>query len=162
VRFLAFPLALVAGASSLACINTDPAVFVAPTITAPAAMVVSAALGTGITNGAFNLDLHLGARASGPSTVKLGEFSILDAQQTGPIVSPLNVTSSTSFPVTVQQDSDVNAAFTFDTGSALLKSSVATQLCAAAGVVISGTIDDSLSGTSAGATSPVFHPAGCP
>jgi hypothetical protein len=163
VRFLAIVIVFV-GAPLLGCINTDAAVFVDPTLSAPAATVViePANQGTGIMNGAFHLDLHLGARASGPSTVKLGEFSILDAAQTGPIVSPLNVASSTAFPVTVQLDSDVNADFTFDTGVKLLPATDATPLCAAAGVVISGTIDDSLMGTSTVTTSPVFHLGGCP
>ncbi len=152
---------LLAAPPLLGCINTDPAVFVVPTLSTPAATVTEAALGTSF-SGSFNLDLHLGPRASGPSKVTLGEFSIEDAAQTTPIVSALKLTSTTTFPVTVELDSDVNADFTFGTGKGVVVSSVATQLCATAGVVISGTIQDSLMDTSTPTFSPVFHPSGCP
>ena len=161
MRFLAL---LLAAAPLLGCINTDPAVFVDPTLSAPTATVTSAPLGTTL-SGSFDLDLHLGPRASGPSTVTLGEFSIEDAAQTAPIGSSLTVASSTTFPVTVQLDSDVDADFTFGIGAdgaGTVTSTVATQLCAAAGVVISGTIHDSLMDTSTPTVSPVFHPSGCP
>jgi len=93
VRSLA--LLLVAAAVPLTgCVSTDPSIFVAPTISSPAATVSSSVLGTGITGGSFSLDLHLGPRADGSSTVTLGEFSILDATMTTSIVSPLDVTST--------------------------------------------------------------------
>jgi len=161
VRFLAL---LLAAAPLLGCINTDAAVFVDPTLSAPAATVTSAALGGGI-SGSFHLDLHLGPRASGPSTVTLGEFALEDAAQTAPIVASLLVASTTTFPVTVQLDSDVNADFTFGTGTdgpQSVKSTMVPQLCAAAGVVITATLSDSLQeGKSTVAVSPVFHPT-CP
>jgi hypothetical protein len=160
VRFLALLLAVT---PVLGCINTDPTIFVEPTLSAPAATVASSVLGTGITGGSFQLDLHLGPRASGPSTVTLGEFSIEDAAQTAPIVPSLTVASTPQFPVTVGLDSTVDTSFTFGTGADLLAPSVAAQLCAAAGVVISATINDSLQeGKPTVAVSPIFHPSGCP
>jgi hypothetical protein len=163
VRFLTM-LLLLAAVPLAGCINTDTAIFVAPTISAPEADVMLAAdmLGSTLTGG-FHLDLHLGARASGSSTVSIIDFSIVDAQQQGAIVPTLNVTSSTPFPATVQQDSDVNADFTFGSGTAFLTPDAKTGLCAAAGVIIEGSFRDSLeSGTSTTpAASPVFHPDGC-
>jgi hypothetical protein len=153
-------LFLILAAAPLAgCVNTDTAVFVDPTIDTPAATITSNALGTYITGGSFHLKLHLGARASGPSTVKLGEFSILDAQKKGDIVSPLDVTSTTQFPVTVQPDTDVDADFTLVMSTKSI-GDVGTQLCDPAGVVIGGTIQDSLvEGTSTPVSSAVFKPA---
>lgn len=160
VRFLALlVLAVFASAPLAGCINTDPTVFVAPTISAPAATVTSGVFGASIMGGTFHLDLHLGARASGPSTVMLGEFSILDATMKTTIVSPLNAASTTTFPVTVPQGGDVNADFTFDTGTKPLPMADGTELCTPAGVVIGATFQDSLmAGMSTLADSPVFEP----
>ncbi len=152
-------LALFALAAPLAgCPNTDTAVFVDPTLDMPAATVTANALGTGITGGSFHLKLHLGARASGPSTVTLGAFSVTDATKTNTVVPQLDVASTTVFPVTVEPDSDVDADFTFETGSKLLPADVGPKLCDPAGVVIHGTIDDALLGTSTPMDSPVFKP----
>src|SRR5262249_5350752 len=143
-----------------ACINTDAAVFVEPTATNPAATVMGSALGVSLT-GSFDLKLHLGPRATGPSMVTPGTFTILDAQQMGAIVSPLPVTTTPPFPVTVELDSDVNMAAKFDTGTTLLMTDVKTKLCDPAGVVIGGAIQDSLQNHATPFTSAVFHPAGC-
>ncbi len=159
VRSLA--LLLVAATVPLTgCVSTDPSIFVAPTISSPAVTVESSALGTGITSGGFSLDLHLGPRAAGSSTVTLGEFSILDATMTTPIVPTLDVTSTTTFPVTVAPGSDVTASFTFG-GTATLMPPAPMELCASAGVVIGGTVDDSLAGKQTPMYSDVFQVSGC-
>jgi hypothetical protein len=159
VRFrLLLPLA---PALLLGCPNTDTAVFVAPSLDNPACTVMSSVLGTGITSGSFQLSLHLGARASGTSMVSLGKFSLLDASMKTTIVDTLNVSSTTHFPVAVAQDSTVTADFTFDTGSALLPAGDGTALCASAGVVIGGSIQDSLQDGQTPVYSDVFHPSGC-
>jgi hypothetical protein len=150
-----------AAALLLGCPNTDTAIFVAPSIDDPACTVSSSVLGTGITGGAFQLSLHLGARASGTSMVSLGSFSILDATEKTTIVDVLKASSTTHFPVAVAQDSTVVADFTFDTGADLLPSNEATELCAPAGVVIGGSIQDSLEDGQTTAYSEVFHPSGC-
>jgi hypothetical protein len=154
-------LSLVAAAALPACINTDTAVFVDPTIAGtPTATVTSGALGAGISGGAFHLNLHLGARASGPSQVTLGEFQILDAGRKAAIVTPLLVDAgATMFPATVQPDSDLDVDFTFDTGTKTLPADVGTKLCDPAGVVIGGTIDDPLKGGATPFYSDVFHPS---
>ena len=143
-----------------ACVNTDAAVFVEPTIESPTITVAGGALGLTI-SGNFTLKLHLGPRASGPSQVSLGAFSILDAKQSAAI-TPLDIgSSSTQFPVTVDLDSDVSAGLPFTLGSKTLPSADKAKLCDAAGVVIGGTIQDSLLGGSTPFFSAIVHPAGC-
>jgi hypothetical protein len=165
VRYAAgvrFRLLLLAAASLLlGCPNTDTAIFVAPTIDDAACTVSSSVLGTGITSGAFQLSLHLGARASGTSMVTLGKFSILDATMKTTIVDTLAVSSGTHFPVAVAQNSTVVVDLTFSTGTSLLPSSEGTELCASAGVVIAGSIQDSLQDEQTTVYSDVFHPSGC-
>jgi len=145
---------------SLACVNTDAAVFVDPTLTQAEATVSGGTLGTSV-KGSFQLSLHLGPRATGPSQVNPGTFSILDAEQKGSIVSPLPVVSTTTFPVTVELDSDVDVAFTFDTGAKPLPADVMPKLCDPAGVVLGGAIEDSLQNHATPFASAVFHPSGC-
>jgi hypothetical protein len=151
---LALPLLLAA------CVNTDAAVFVEPTIESPTATVAGGALGVTI-SGKFTLKLHLGPRASGPSTVALGAFSILDSKQSAAITSVQLGSSSTQFPVTVDLDSDVSAALPFSLGSKTLPVGDKAKLCDAASVVIGGTIQDSLLGGSTPFFSAIVHPAGC-
>jgi hypothetical protein len=151
ILFLAAPL--LAG-----CPNTDTAVFVDPTIGTPTLDVGGSVLVTSI-KGSFPLDLHLGARASGPSQVSIGQFEIQDAKKTGAIVTPLPLDSgSTQFPVTVEPDSDVNVTLTFDEET---KQETVTKLCDPAGVIITGTIEDSLQDTATPVESAVVHPTGC-
>jgi hypothetical protein len=152
-----------AAALLLGCPNTDTAIFVAPSIDDPACTVSSSVLGTGITSGAFQLSLHLGARASGTSMVSLGSFSILDATEKTTIVDALKVSSTTHFPVAVAQDSTVVADFTLgDMGMPqILSESEGMDLCAPPGVVIGGSIQDSLEDGQTTAYSDVFHPSGC-
>jgi hypothetical protein len=142
VRFLALPLVF-AAAPLAACVNTDTAVFVAPTLTAPSATVTMVTFGTSLT-GSFTLDLHLGARAAGPSTVTNPAFSIVDAQATGDIVSLSSVMGDKSFPLIVQPDSDTIVHFTFDSGNNPLMKSDYMPLCMPAGVQIKGAVTDSL------------------
>jgi hypothetical protein len=160
VRFFALGFILVAAAPLGGCVSTDTAIFVTPKITAPAAMVLSATLGATVT-GSFDLDLHLGPRASGPSTVTLGEFSILDAAQKGPIVTPLSLTGSLGSSIIVLPDSDAQGLFMFSEGTKTLPNTVVPSLCASAGVVIGGAFRDSLTGMSTPVSSSVFHVSGC-
>ena len=143
------------------CPNTDAAVFVDPSIDAPTLAVQSSALGTGL-HGGFTLSLHLGARASGPSQVSLGQFEIQDAQMKGAIVSPLVLDAgATMLPVTVSPDSDVTVTLTFDTGAKPLPADLAAKLCDPAGVVITGTIQDSLQTGATPVDSAVIKATGC-
>ncbi|MFS8070689.1 MAG: hypothetical protein ACMG6S_30355, partial [Byssovorax sp.] len=81
--------------------------------------------------------------------------------QTAAITAVQIGTTSTQFPVTVDLDSDVSAALTFDLGNKLLPIEVKGQLCDPAGVIISGTIQDSLLGSATPFFSWVVHPTGC-
>jgi hypothetical protein len=152
---LALPL-LLAG-----CVNTDPTVFVEPSLEDVTATVKGGALGATV-SGAMTLNLHLGPRASGPSQVELGAFAILDAQQSAEITALTLGASSIPFPTTVDVDSDVSAALPFDLGSKTISADDGTKLCAKAGVVFRCTIQDSLLGGSTPFFSDVVHPAGCP
>ena len=142
------------------CPNTDPAVFVDPTISSPEATLGGSVLGIELT-GSCSLDLHLGARAAGSSYVTLDEFSLVTASDKSPIVTPLPVTTSPELPLTVDQDSDVVVAITFDTGNSLLPSSDKDAICAPGGVVIQGAIDDSLADAPTPVFSAAFDPSGC-
>ena len=155
VVVFALPIALAA------CVNTDAAVFVEPTIESPTAVVKGGALGVTI-EGSFTLKLHLGPRASGPSTVDLRDFTILDAKQSGTL-APIEISkSSITFPTTVDLDSDVASDLTFDVGTKTITAATKTKLCDAAGVVIGGVIQDSLQATATPFFSPIVHPTGCP
>jgi hypothetical protein len=143
------------------CVNTDAAVFVEPTIESPTATVDSNPLGTQI-SGSFTLKLHLGPRASGPSQVTLGAFSILDSARSAAITAVQLATTSTQFPATVDLDSDVSASLLFNLGSKTLPEDPNKgKLCDPAGVVIGGIIEDSLLGDSTPFFSSIVHPAGC-
>lgn len=158
MRSKASPLLLLAPLLA-GCPNTDAAVFVEPAIESPALLVTSSVLNTGVTGG-FTLKLHLGARASGSSQVSVGQFEIMDASMKTALITPLPLDAgSTPLPVTVAQDSDVSVAFTFED---MLAKDVAATLCDPAGLVVSGTLQDSLQNTATPVDSAVFHATGCP
>ena len=154
------PLALVALLTGCD-VDTDAAVFVDPSISGPSATVAASTLGTSL-EGGFGLRLHLGPRASGASQVGIGQFSIQGADQKTTIVSPLEVAADKTFPVTVDVDSDVDVAFTFDTGAKHLPKEKAQELCPADGIIVSGVIQDSLQDGATPVYSPAFHASGCP
>jgi hypothetical protein len=163
VRSLAILFLVAACGPLTGCVSTDTSIFVVPTIASPTVTVKSGALGTGITAVSFALDLHLGPRADGESTVTLGEFNIVDATMTTDIGKPLNVIGDMMFPVIVLPGSDVDTNFTLDpTAMTTLSGPDAMALCAAAGVVIGGAVDDSLAGNHDPVYSAVFKPSGCP
>lgn len=134
------------------CPNTDAAVFVEPTIGDANVTVSSGALGTNM-KGSFELHLHLGARASGASTVNLESFTIVDAN--GNDAADLKLTSDMTLPVTVQPDSDVVITLSFDSGVNPLPASAKEALCSGP-IEIQGAIDDSLQDTSTGVDSNAF------
>lgn len=142
------------------CVNTDATVFVDASLESATAAVGGGALGATVA-GELALKLHLGPRASGPSQVTLGAFSILDANQEAEITAVVLGASSTEFPVTVDLDSDVSATLPYSLGSKTLPAEAKAKLCDAAGVVFRGTIQDSLRGGSTPFFSAVVHPTGC-
>ena len=152
---LALPI-LLAG-----CINTDATVFVDASIENATAVVSGGALGVKVA-GDLTVKLHLGPRASGPSQVSFVSLSILDDKQNAEITAVQIAKSSPEFPVTVDLDSDVSAALSFDLGSKTLPVEIKDKLCNPAGVVFRGTIQDSLLGGATPFFSAVVHPGGCP
>lgn len=143
-----------------ACVNPDQSIFIEPAIKNATAFVGTHPLGTSI-KGEFTLNLHLGPRASGSSQVTLGAFSILDSGQTAAITSVQIEATATEFPVTVDLDSFSFVALTFNLGNKLLPIEAKGQLCDPTGVIISGTIQDSLLGGSTSFFSKIVHPTGC-
>jgi hypothetical protein len=141
------------------CVNTDPAVFVEASIASPSATVTAGALGANVV-ASFQLVLHLGARASGPSAVSVQTFEITSADRRSSIVSPLAVTTTAKLPVEVAPDSDVTVDFTYDSGARPRMQDDVMPLCATDGIRIQGTIEDSLEGGATPVASDVFH-AGC-
>jgi hypothetical protein len=143
------------------CIGEDDTiVFVDPNLEAPAAAVTGGALGTSLSGG-FRLKLVLGPRASGPSRVTVGAFSIMDAAQKAALVPTLELTSSLELPVTVTPGSEVSVDFTFDTGAETLPSETKDALCASDGVRIVGSVQDSLQDGVTPVASAPFDPSGC-
>lgn len=143
------------------CPNTDTAVFVAPAIESPTLDVTKGLLGTSV-KGSFTLTLHLGARASGPSDVSDLSIDIRDANDASITdITALLDAGATQFPVRVEQDSDVDVAMTFDSGSKPIEDALATKLCDPAGVSIGGTIKDSLQDSATPVGSDVIHATGC-
>lgn len=151
-------LAAAALAVGTGCIDTDATVFVDASIASPSAAVTAATLGTQLSGG-FQLQLHLGPRASGPSEVTLRSFEINNAAQTTAIISPLEAVTSVSLPIKVDLDSDVSVPFTFDTGADLLPSEVQAPLCDPGGLRITGTIQDSLQDGATPVASEIFQAA---
>lgn len=143
-----------------ACIDTDAAVFVEPTITKPSAEVAALLLGVSL-SGSFELSLHLGPRASGESRVTLGSFSLQSADETVTVIEPLPITSPAEVNFMIQPDSTTALTLSFDTGTSLLASDVLAKLCAPGGVRVKGVVDDALKGGPTPVVSEPFTPAGC-
>ena len=143
----------------VASCNLDAAVFVAPEIKEPALTVGKEALGTSL-KGSLVLSLHLGARASGPSEVTVGTFSLKNADQTVVHVENLPFTASPASPIGVAEDSDSTVEITIDTGSGLLLPAAHDAICSGQ-VVVSGVIQDSLATGSTPFASTPFTPT-CP
>ena len=95
----------------------------------------------------------------------LGGFAILGADKKAEITSIQLGESAIQFPATVEPDVDALATFPFDLGSKTLpataKDKAAGSLCDPSGVVLRGTIQDSLAGGSTPFFSEIIHPDGC-
>lgn len=158
------PVALFALLSSAALAlsgcSLDTAVFVQPGIDDPEVKVVNGVLGLTL-EGSFSLRLHLGPRASGPSEVNLGVWSLASANDQAPIASPLAVKTTAALPITVDKGRDVTTPFTLDEASKLLPFDAKAKLCDEAGLVILGTLDDSLASAPTPLLSASFQATGC-
>lgn len=161
---LSFHTALLVCISTLTmgCIGDDEAiVFVEPTLLSPQATIAGSVLGSTVT-GSFQLRLVLGPRASGPSSVGISSVNITDAAGKTTLVPSLSLTTSQSFPLAVPPSSDITVDVTYDIGNKTVSMAETATLCAAAGVTISGAIQDSLQNAATPFASEVFKPSGCP
>ncbi len=152
----ALPLAGLCG-----CIDTDAAVFVEGGISNPTITVTKRPANTTL-SGEFTVNLHLGPRASDASEVKLGKFYVTDGSQSTTLVDVLAVQCTPPFPVSVGVDSDVAVAVQFTEQENLLALDAYEQLCASAGLIIAGALDDGLRGGTLQVASTVLAPSGCP
>jgi hypothetical protein len=148
-------------AGALGCVDTDPAVFVEASIETPSATLAAGTLVTTIA-GSFALRLHLGARASGPADIDLGQVSVTTSDGATTLVAPLAVATDSTFPVSVEPESDRLVAFTFAAEDNQLEAAAYDAICAAGPIVLTAALDDSLRGGTLRVTSAAFSPAGCP
>lgn len=142
------------------CPNTDAAVFVDAEIQGGSVAIEPQTLGVALTGG-FTLSLHLSARASGPSEVSYGSFSLMNADQSETLIASLPLSASVAAPVDVEPDATVTVELTIDMGADLLDAELVDRICAGP-VVFTGVVDDSLRGGSTTAVSPPIVPSGCP
>ena len=151
---------LLAGLALSNCIDTDTAIFVDPSIENPSLSVVDGPLGATL-GGSFDVVLHLGARASGPSETEFVSFSVKSSDESEVLVDNLPVSANVSLTVTVEPGGeDVVVSFEIAQEGDVLESSLVDALCAG-NVVFSVVIEDSLSTTSTPAVSAPLQPAGC-
>jgi hypothetical protein len=153
-------LGLLASLGLTSCIDTDTAIFVEPSIENPSLTVVDGPLGATL-GGSFDVVLHLGARASGPSETEFVSFSVKSADESEVLVENLPVSASASLPVTVEPGGeDVIVSFEIAQEGDVLDPSLVDALCAG-NVVFSVVIEDSLSTTSTPVISAPLQPGGC-
>ncbi|HRI63639.1 MAG TPA: hypothetical protein PK156_05360 [Polyangium sp.] len=141
--------------------GNEAIIFVDPTVSSPQVNVISGILGSTVT-GSFQLQLVLGPRASGPSTVNFGAVNITDAGGKTALVSSLSMMPSEPFPINVAPDSEIMVNVPFDLGNKTIPMATMQALCSAGQVTISGTITDSLVDTATPFVSEAVKPMGCP
>jgi len=157
----AFSLVFVLSSLLAGCVGeNEEVVFVEPSITAPEATIEGGVLGATV-SGSYKLELVLGPRASGPSTVKIGAAAITDALNQQSVVPSISLISDTELPVTVQLDSKVTVGFLFDLEDQTIPQETANALCLPGGVRIAMTLQDSLQDGATTVASNVFKPTGC-
>lgn len=141
--------------------DLDAAVFVEPTIESSSVTVTPSGLVTGL-SGAFELELHLGSRASGPGEVTLRSVSLTNADRSSTVVDAVGALPSPSFPVTVAVDSDQLVSFTVSADDNQLEAAAVDTLCGSGDLVYVVVLDDSLRGGSVTAVGEPVTPSGCP
>ncbi|MEM1029854.1 MAG: hypothetical protein AAF928_12090 [Myxococcota bacterium] len=140
--------------------DPDTAVFVEPTLEGGALSLQTSSLGVGV-GGGFEAVLRLGERASGASDVTLEEVSIADVDRTRTLVANVQVTSTTSFPVSVGVDEQAMVRFDLAPEDNFGDASLAEDLCAQP-VVLVAVFDGSLRGGTVDAVTEPISPDGCP
>jgi hypothetical protein len=137
LRALVACVALAASGCSI-----DTAVFVTGDLASVSVEVQSSALGAAL-GGGFDLELYLGERASGPSTITLDAFRLTTVGGDA-LVDPLPLSTPLTFPLTVEPTVGVTVPFVIDPGPDLISTAERDALCAAGQVVVRGSFRDSL------------------
>ncbi len=143
------------------CINTDAAVFVEASIVDPVVTLQGSPAAMGI-SGSYTVKLHLGPRASGPSEVGLGAFTIMNASRDKTLIDVLKLVAKPSFPVSVAVDSDTLVSVSMSAEDNIQLVETTDALCQAGDIVISGALDDGLLAATINPVSEPFAPGGCP
>jgi hypothetical protein len=149
-----------AALSMVGCFDPDVAVYVDATVSAPSAAVEMSGLVAAM-SGSLQLDMHLGPRAEGASTVSLQSLSVTNADRTTTLLDVFAATPEPQFPLEVGVNSDVGVTFTATAADNQLEPEARDELCGAGGLVYVVVLDDSLRGGSVTAASEVFTPT-CP
>lgn len=142
------------------CIDTDAAVFVEPSLVAPVLALSTSPLATAL-SGEARLELHLGPRASGPSTTGVTALSLVSADGSRTLAPSLGFTASPTLPTTVAIDSTAAVALAFAAADNTLPASGDAALCAGP-VRMRAVVDDSLRGVAVTCDSEPFAVSGCP
>ncbi|MBM4357302.1 MAG: hypothetical protein FJ096_04255 [Deltaproteobacteria bacterium] len=142
------------------CIDTDAAVFVEAALASPALVMSSSSLAAGV-SGEATLSLHLGPRASGPSTAKVLALSLVSADGVTTHAATLGFSSTPTLPLTVGVDDTVAVALALASSDNALPTDKVAAICGGA-VRLRVVVDDSLRGGSVSADSDPFQVTGCP
>ncbi len=141
------------------CIDTDPAVFVDPSIGAPSLTVETTALVTALSGG-FSLALHLGPRAASPSTTGVSAASLVGEDGAVTLAPTLGFTSLPTLPTTVPVDDTVTVQVTLALQDNLLPADATSTICGR-NVKIRALVEDSLRGVPVTIDSAPFTVGGC-
>jgi hypothetical protein len=123
--------------SLVGCGNEEGVVLEA-SLDSPVLTVTATPLTTDLT-GSFDIELSLGERASDPTTVKLGVFSLLGGDEV--VFSPLELDTSPGFPLTVDVGGTKHVDVTIANPDGPVE--LADALCGSP-LQIRGTLTDSL------------------
>jgi len=156
-----WPAFVALGSLALTGCSPDTAVFVDASISAVVLQVQQSSLNTAV-SGSFVIELHLGPRAAEASDVGLGQFSITDASGSQTLVPVIGFSADPPFPVTVDVDSTVDVTASLAAEDNLVDMGTLDALCASDGIVVTGALDDELSGGTIDVTSDPVPPSGCP
>lgn len=129
-------IALAGGA--LAACGSKESVMLSAHLESPELAITSNGLVTGVT-GSFGLELALGDRASDPSTVTLGPFSL--QRDSNVLLDPLKLAADPSFPMDVGVGGSKHVDMTIDNPDE--DADLASDLCSAE-LQIVGTLTDTL------------------
>jgi hypothetical protein len=129
---------VLAAATALGACVDEEGVLLDAGLSGPAVAIEATALTTEI-EGSFEMHLELGERASDPTTVNIGTFSL---ERDGRVlVNPLDIVTNPQFPIEVGIGSSKHVAGTIEHSAG--EPDLATELCAGS-LELVGTLTDTL------------------